>query len=52
MRYGLSNTEVAVAERERIKKAPIENHSVLNEAYDYSKKVSFPGVCAWSWTTV
>ena len=25
----------------RIKKAPIENKGVLNEAYDYSKKVSF-----------
>jgi enamine deaminase RidA (YjgF/YER057c/UK114 family) len=25
----------------RIRKSPIENKSVLNEAYDYSKKVSF-----------
>jgi enamine deaminase RidA (YjgF/YER057c/UK114 family) len=30
-----------VAEIERIKKRPIENKSVLNEAYDYEKKVSF-----------
>jgi enamine deaminase RidA (YjgF/YER057c/UK114 family) len=28
-------------ERARIKKAPIENKTVLCEAYDYSKKVSF-----------
>lgn len=27
--------------RDRIKKKPIENKSVLNEAYDYPKKVSF-----------
>ena len=29
------------AEKMRIKKSPIENKAVLNEAYDYSKKVSF-----------
>ena len=27
--------------RERVAKKPISNHSVLNEAYDYSEKVSF-----------
>jgi enamine deaminase RidA (YjgF/YER057c/UK114 family) len=27
--------------RARIRKRPIENHDVLNEAYDYPKKVSF-----------
>ena len=32
---------MAVAEKMRIKKTPIENKSVLNEAYDYQKKVSF-----------
>ena len=30
-----------MVEKERIKKSPIENKSVLNEAYDYEKKVSF-----------
>lgn len=30
-----------VANRTRIKKTPITNHAVLNEAYDYPKKVSF-----------
>jgi enamine deaminase RidA (YjgF/YER057c/UK114 family) len=29
------------AERTRIPKTPIENKAVLNEAYDYPKKVSF-----------
>jgi enamine deaminase RidA (YjgF/YER057c/UK114 family) len=32
---------MAVPEKERIKKSPIENKSVLNEAYDYESKVSF-----------
>ncbi|MCP4593935.1 MAG: RidA family protein [bacterium] len=30
-----------VAEKTRIPKTPIENKTVLNEAYDYPKKVSF-----------
>ena len=32
---------MTVAQKERIKKSPIENKSVLNEAYDYASKVSF-----------
>lgn len=32
---------MAVAAKTRIKKTPIENKSVLNEAYDYPSKVSF-----------
>jgi enamine deaminase RidA (YjgF/YER057c/UK114 family) len=32
---------VTVAEKTRIEKTPIENKAVLNEAYDYPKKVSF-----------
>ena len=32
---------MTVAEKTRIKKTPIENKAVLNEAYDYQKKVSF-----------
>lgn len=32
---------VAEKEKTRIKKTPIENKGVLNEAYDYAKKVSF-----------
>ncbi|MHC4698209.1 MAG: Rid family hydrolase [Planctomycetota bacterium] len=32
---------MTVARKERIKKSPIENKSVLNEAYDYASKVSF-----------
>ncbi|MCK4658774.1 MAG: RidA family protein [Phycisphaerae bacterium] len=32
---------MAVVEKSRIKKTPIENRGVLNEAYDYEKKVSF-----------
>ena len=38
--YGAEEV-MAVAERMRIKKTPIEDKSVLNEAYDYQKKVSF-----------
>ena len=30
-----------MASKTRIKKTPIENRTVLNEAYDYEKKVSF-----------
>ncbi len=30
-----------MADKERIKKTPIENKGVLNEAYDYASKVSF-----------
>jgi len=36
-RSGVAN----VPEKTRIKKTPIENKTVLNEAYDYEKKVSF-----------
>lgn len=32
---------MTVAEKTRIKKRPIENKTVLNEAYDYDKVVSF-----------
>ena len=32
---------MTVAEKTRIEKTPIENKAVLNEAYDYPKKVSF-----------
>jgi 2-iminobutanoate/2-iminopropanoate deaminase len=32
---------MALAEKTRIRKTPIENKAVLNEAYDYEKKVSF-----------
>jgi enamine deaminase RidA (YjgF/YER057c/UK114 family) len=32
---------MGVAEKRRVKKTPIENKTVLNEAYDYEKKVSF-----------
>ena len=32
---------MATTEQTRIKKTPIENKSVLNEAYDYPSKVSF-----------
>ena len=32
---------MAVTEQTRVRKTAIENKSVLNEAYDYSKKVSF-----------
>ena len=32
---------MTVVRKTRIKKTPIENKAVLNEAYDYSKKVSF-----------
>jgi 2-iminobutanoate/2-iminopropanoate deaminase len=37
----LINGAVSVDQTERIPKMPIENHAVLNEAYDYEKKVSF-----------
>ena len=32
---------VAAKDKTRIRKTPIENKAVLNEAYDYEKKVSF-----------
>lgn len=32
---------MVVTEQTRIRKTAIENKTVLNEAYDYSKKVSF-----------
>ncbi|MFH0980514.1 MAG: RidA family protein [Planctomycetota bacterium] len=32
---------VVATEKRRIRKTPIENQTVLNEAYDYPKKVSF-----------
>ncbi len=37
----LINGAVTVGRNNRIEKTPIENPAVLNEAYDYSKKVSF-----------
>jgi enamine deaminase RidA (YjgF/YER057c/UK114 family) len=39
----LINGAVSVSEnsKDRVPKVPIENHRVLNEAYDYEKKVSF-----------
>ena len=37
----LINGAVSVDEKQRIPKMPIENRGVLNEAYDYEKKVSF-----------
>jgi enamine deaminase RidA (YjgF/YER057c/UK114 family) len=33
--------DLATMDRPRIPKRPIENHGVLNEAYDYPQKVSF-----------
>ena len=35
------NGAVSTAERTRIEKRAIEQHAVINEAYDYPKKVSF-----------
>ncbi len=40
-RMDLTNGDLLVDEKTRIKKAPIENREVLNEAYDYESKVSF-----------
>ena len=40
-RLDLDNGETAVTDKTRIDKTPIENPDVLNEAYDYPKKVSF-----------
>ncbi|MHC5006538.1 MAG: RidA family protein [Planctomycetota bacterium] len=37
----LINGAVSVDQKQRVPKMPIENHAVLNEAYDYEKKVSF-----------
>ncbi|MCH7601966.1 MAG: RidA family protein [Planctomycetes bacterium] len=37
----LKNGDLLVDMKKRIKKTPIENHKVLNEAYDYENKVSF-----------
>jgi enamine deaminase RidA (YjgF/YER057c/UK114 family) len=37
----LINGAMTVSEKMRVQKKPIENHGVLNEAYDYPKKVSF-----------
>ncbi|MCH7545771.1 MAG: RidA family protein [Planctomycetes bacterium] len=37
----LKNGDLLVDMKKRIKKTPIENHKVLNEAYDYESKVSF-----------
>jgi enamine deaminase RidA (YjgF/YER057c/UK114 family) len=41
MKYVDDDGTLAVDHKTRIEKTPIENHCVLNEAYDYSKKVSF-----------
>lgn len=40
-RMDLKNGDLLVDMKKRIKKTPIENHKVLNEAYDYENKVSF-----------
>ena len=40
-RTDVTNGEPIVDQKERFKKTPIQNHTVLNEAYDYPKKVSF-----------
>ena len=40
-RMDLTNGDTLVDKKKRIKKSPIENHKVLNEAYDYENKVSF-----------
>ena len=40
-RMDLKNGDLLVDMKMRIKKTPIENHKVLNEAYDYENKVSF-----------
>jgi len=40
-RTDVTNGEPIVDEKKRFKKTPIQNHTVLNEAYDYPKKVSF-----------
>ena len=40
-RMDLKNGDLLVDMKKRIKKTPIENHKVLNEAYDYESKVSF-----------
>jgi hypothetical protein len=37
----LINGAVTFDRKTRVAKTPIENHAVLNEAYDYAKKVSF-----------
>jgi enamine deaminase RidA (YjgF/YER057c/UK114 family) len=42
MRYDTpNNAGTSVDGKTRISKTPIENHQVLNEAYDYEQKVSF-----------
>jgi enamine deaminase RidA (YjgF/YER057c/UK114 family) len=40
-RTDVTNGAPIVDQKKRFKKTPIQNHSVLNEAYDYPKKVSF-----------
>ena len=40
-RMDLKNGDLLVDMKKRIRKTPIENHKVLNEAYDYESKVSF-----------
>ena len=40
-RMDLKSGDLLVDMKKRIKKTPIENHKVLNEAYDYENKVSF-----------
>ncbi len=37
----MSDPATTIADKTRIEKRPIENKRVLNEAYDYEKKVSF-----------
>ena len=40
-RTDVTNGAPIVDQKKRFKKTPIQNHTVLNEAYDYPKKVSF-----------
>ena len=40
-RTDVTNGGPIVDQKKRFKKTPIQNHTVLNEAYDYPKKVSF-----------
>ena len=40
-RMGKINGRLALDDAQRVKKTPITNHDVLNEAYDYDKKVAF-----------
>ena len=39
--FGFTNGDTSLDQGQRVTKCPITNHEVLNEAYDYEKKVSF-----------